>query len=69
MIADFRYSDSNQRFFYQRWSDLNLRQVRGGSWRNEEFGMGIGEWGCLNCDFRLIGLMGMIFRSGGSWQS
>ena len=22
VIADFRYSDSNQRFFYQRWSDL-----------------------------------------------
>ena len=26
--------------------------------------MGIGEWGCLNCDFRLIGLMAMITGSG-----
>ena len=22
VIADFRYSDSNQRLFYQRWGDL-----------------------------------------------
>ena len=22
VIADFRYSDSNQRLFYKRWSDL-----------------------------------------------
>ena len=28
VIADFRYSDSNQRFFYQRWSDL----ISGKSW-------------------------------------